>query len=126
MLQLYLYLELFFNHFENKLECNFKPAVQFIYKHKINYMNAQKKNKATQFLIKLTLLIFSLFTNSSELFAESDNNDIKSKAIDGSIGLGSIIAVVASWSRNKSILWAIVHGLMGWIYVVYFIFTRED
>ena len=78
------------------------------------------------FLIKLTLLIFSLFTNSSELFAESDNNDIKSKAIDGSIGLGSIIAVVASWSRNKSILWAIVHGLMGWIYVVYFIFTRED
>ena len=103
MLQLYLYLELFFNQFENKLECNFKPAVQFIYKHKINYMNAQKKNKATQFLIKLTLLIFSLFTNSSELFAESDNNDIKSKAIDGSIGLGSIIAVVASWSRNKSI-----------------------
>lgn len=89
-------------------------------------MNAQKKNKATQFLINLTLLIFSLLTTSSEVFAESDNNDIKSKAIDGSIGLGSIIAVVASWSRNKSILWAIVHGLMGWIYVVYFVFTRED
>jgi len=89
-------------------------------------MNAQKKNKATQFVIKLTLLIFSLLTTSSEVFAESENNDIKSKAIDGSIGLGSIIAVVASWSRNKSILWAIVHGLMGWIYVVYFVFTRED
>lgn len=89
-------------------------------------MNAQKKNKATQFVIKLTLLIFSLLTTSSEVFAESENNDIKSKAIDGSIGLGSIIAVVASWSRNKSILWAIVHGLMGWIYVVYFVITRED
>lgn len=126
MFQRHLYLELFFNQFENTLECNFKPAVQFIYRHKINYMNAQKKNKATQFVIKLNLLIFSQLTTSSEVFAESDNNDIKSKAIDGSIGLGSIIAVVASWSRNKSILWAIVHGLMGWIYVVYFVITRED
>ena len=89
-------------------------------------MNTQKKNKPTQFVIKLTFLIFSLFMTSSELFAESEKNDIKSKAIDGGIGLGSIIAIVASWSRNKSILWAIVHGLMGWIYVVYFVFTRED
>ncbi len=35
------------------------------------------------------------------------------------IGLGTIIAVVVSWSRNKSILWAILHGLLGWIYVIY-------
>jgi hypothetical protein len=89
-------------------------------------MNTHKKNKLTQFGIKLSILFFSLFLTSSELFAESEKNNIRSKAIDGGIGLGSIIAVVASWSRNKSILWAIVHGLMGWIYVVYFVFTRED
>lgn len=89
-------------------------------------MNTQKKNKLNQFVIKLSILFFSLFLTSSELFAESEKNNIRSKAIDGGIGLGSIIAVVASWSRNKSILWAIVHGLMGWIYVVYFVFTRED
>jgi hypothetical protein len=35
------------------------------------------------------------------------------------IGLGTIIAVVVSWSRNKSILWAIVHGILGWLYVIY-------
>ena len=35
------------------------------------------------------------------------------------IGLGTIIAVVLSWSRNKSILWAIIHGLLGWLYVIY-------
>ncbi len=35
------------------------------------------------------------------------------------VGLGTIIAVVVSWSRNKSILWAIVHGLLGWLYVIY-------
>ena len=89
-------------------------------------MNTQKKNKLNQFVIKLSILFFSLFLSSSELFAESERNNIRNKAIDGGIGLGSIIAVVASWSRNKSILWAIVHGLLGWIYVVYFVFTRED
>jgi hypothetical protein len=35
------------------------------------------------------------------------------------VGLGTIIAVVISWSRNKSILWAIVHGILGWLYVIY-------
>jgi len=89
-------------------------------------MPTDKKCKPTNFVIKLSILFFSLFLTSSELFAESEKNNIRSKAIDGGIGLGSIIAVVASWSRNKSILWAIVHGLMGWIYVVYFVFTRED
>jgi hypothetical protein len=35
------------------------------------------------------------------------------------IGLGTVIAVVISWSRNKSILWAIIHGILGWFYVIY-------
>ncbi len=35
------------------------------------------------------------------------------------VGLGTIIAVVISWSRNKSILWAIIHGILGWLYVIY-------
>jgi hypothetical protein len=32
-----------------------------------------------------------------------------------SIGLGTVIAVVVSWSRNKSILWAIIHGHIGMV-----------
>ena len=35
------------------------------------------------------------------------------------VGLGTIVAVVISWSRNKSILWAIIHGILGWLYVIY-------
>lgn len=35
------------------------------------------------------------------------------------IGLGTIIAVVVSWHRNKSILLAIICGILGWIYVIY-------
>ena len=40
------------------------------------------------------------------------------------VGLGTIIAVVISWSRNKSILWAIIHGILGWLYVIYAIFVK--
>ena len=39
------------------------------------------------------------------------------------IGLGTIIAVVASWDRNKSILWAVFHGFLSWIYVIYYALT---
>ncbi len=40
------------------------------------------------------------------------------------IGLGTIIAVVISWTRNKSILWAIIHGLLGWLYVIYALLVK--
>ena len=41
------------------------------------------------------------------------------------IGLGTIIAVVISWGRNKSILWAIIHGLLGWLYVIYALIVKN-
>lgn len=41
------------------------------------------------------------------------------------IGLGSAIAVVCSWERNRSILWAILAGLFSWFYVIYFALTRD-
>jgi hypothetical protein len=45
-------------------------------------------------------------------------------AAQAGIGLGSAIAVAISWSLNKSIIWAIVHGFFGWFYVIYYAFTR--
>ena len=41
------------------------------------------------------------------------------------VGLGTIIAVVVSWTRNKSILWAIIHGILGWLYVIYAILVPK-
>ena len=43
----------------------------------------------------------------------------------GGLGLGSVIAVVCSWQRNRSILWAILHGILSWFYVIYFASTRR-
>jgi len=35
------------------------------------------------------------------------------------IGLGTLIAVLLSWSLNRSVLWCIIHGILGWIYIIY-------
>ncbi len=40
------------------------------------------------------------------------------------IGLGNILAVVISWSVNHSVLWAIIQGFFGWLYVLYYLITR--
>ncbi len=38
---------------------------------------------------------------------------------------GSIIAIIASLEKNKSAPWAILHGFLSWIYVVYYAITRK-
>ena len=40
------------------------------------------------------------------------------------LSLGSAIAVVISWSMYKSVLWSIIHGIFGWLYVIYYVITR--
>jgi hypothetical protein len=46
--------------------------------------------------------------------------------IFGSASLGSVLAVVLSWDRNRSILMAIVHAIFSWIYVLWYAFTRHS
>ena len=43
-----------------------------------------------------------------------------STAATAGIGFGTALAITISWSVNKSILWAIIHGLFSWFYVIYF------
>jgi hypothetical protein len=44
-----------------------------------------------------------------------------------SIKIGSVLAIVISWSRNKSILLALIHCFFGWLYVIYYyIGKRQD
>ncbi len=45
----------------------------------------------------------------------------RKEIIKNGISFGSVLAIVMSWALNKSIIWAIVHGLLGWIYVIYYI-----
>ena len=50
---------------------------------------------------------------------------VESKVIvQTGVSLGSVLAVVTSWQRNRSILWAILAGILSWFYVIYFALTR--
>ena len=40
------------------------------------------------------------------------------------ISFGSALAIAISWSEHRSIVWAVVHGFLSWIYVVYYAITR--
>ncbi|WP_158837202.1 hypothetical protein [Polaribacter sp. L3A8] len=75
--------------------------------------------------VKLTLIFLLLF--SFECFSHANGaSGIKQTFFKNGIGLGSVIAIVVSWDRNKSILYALLHGAFGWLYVIYFIIVREN
>ena len=40
------------------------------------------------------------------------------------IGFGAALAMVISYVNWGSVLWAIIHGAFGWIYVIYFIIVH--
>ena len=40
------------------------------------------------------------------------------------VGFGSALAIAISYNANHSILWAIIDGLLSWIYVIYFALFR--
>ena len=43
------------------------------------------------------------------------------KTVDTGAAVGAALAVVLSYVKWKSIGWAILHGLLNWIYVIYYI-----
>jgi hypothetical protein len=47
------------------------------------------------------------------------------KVVKQGASFGSALAIAISWSVNKSILWAIVHGIFSWFYVIYYAATRN-
>jgi hypothetical protein len=53
-----------------------------------------------------------------------EKNVIINKTIKNGISFGAALAIAISWSANQSILWAIIHGILSWIYVVYYALTR--
>jgi len=50
---------------------------------------------------------------------ESSKKSVSSSGIEAFTAVGIAIAVQISWALNHSILWATLHGLLGWFYVIY-------
>ena len=52
------------------------------------------------------------------------NATVVQSTVKSGVGFGSALAMVISYTAHKSVLWAIIHGIFGWFYVVYFLITR--
>lgn len=46
------------------------------------------------------------------------------EATRAGVTFGSALAITISWSLHKSVLWAIIHGIFSWLYVIYYLVTR--
>lgn len=44
----------------------------------------------------------------------------KTEVIRSGVTFGSAMAIAISWSVNKSLLWAMIHGAFSWFYVIYY------
>lgn len=51
-------------------------------------------------------------------------NEKEKTTITFRFGVLNIVAAILSWHVNHSIIWAIIHCLFGWVYVVYYIITN--
>ena len=52
---------------------------------------------------------------------EEKKTTIVRKTVKSGISFGSALAMVISYITWNSVGWAIVHGLLSWIYVIYFV-----
>ena len=56
---------------------------------------------------------------------EKNMSETKTKVVEKTvktgISFGSALAMVISYTAWKSIGWAIFHGLLSWVYVIYYI-----
>jgi len=53
------------------------------------------------------------------------NSGAGREAARAGITFGTALAIAISWWKNQSILWAIVHGILSWLYVIWYALTRE-
>ena len=49
---------------------------------------------------------------------------MSSESTSAGIGIGGVLALLISVALNKSFLWAIIHLIFGWFYVVYALITE--
>jgi hypothetical protein len=53
--------------------------------------------------------------------AMDERNGAVAKTVKTGITFGSALAMVISYTTWRSVGWAIVHGLLSWLYVIYFV-----
>ena len=42
------------------------------------------------------------------------------------LSFGSALAMAISFNEHRSVFWAIIDGILSWLYVIYFVLTRTS
>lgn len=49
---------------------------------------------------------------------------VAGEVVKTGVSFGSVLAIVISFTTNHSVLWAIIHGLLSWVYVFYYLLFK--
>ena len=60
-------------------------------------------------------------TSEEETAVEEKQTTVIRKTVKSGITFGSALAMAVSYTTWHSVGWAIVHGLLSWLYVIYFV-----
>lgn len=70
--------------------------------------------------ITIEELIYGLKRETTVIHNHNTTQNITKKITNG-VSFGAALAMVVSYVKWQSIGWAIVHGLLNWVYIVYYI-----
>ena len=51
-------------------------------------------------------------------------NSVTTITVREGFGFGSALAIAISYGNNHSVIWAIIDGLLSWLYVAFFVLFR--
>ena len=82
-------------------------------------MRGSEKIYKARSKFKFVELRKSKFTEETNV--EDNKSTTVKKTVKSGITFGSALAMVISYTTWKSVGWAIFHGLLSWVYVIYFL-----
>lgn len=65
-------------------------------------------------------LIYGPSDSEKKALTKIKENTTVEKTVDVGATVGTALAVVLSYVKWKSIGWAILHGCLGWVYIIYY------
>lgn len=65
-------------------------------------------------------LIYGPSNSEKNTLTKIKENTTVEKTVDVGATVGTALAVVLSYVKWKSIGWAILHGCLGWVYIIYY------
>ncbi|MBE5889209.1 MAG: helix-turn-helix transcriptional regulator [Lachnospiraceae bacterium] len=75
----------------------------------------------TQLSEALDVTVEELIYGEQKTKLETVTQTVTSDGGKAGISFGAALAMVISYAKWQSIGWAIVHGILGWVYVIYYI-----